>query len=92
MVKKSVSLYCKKGLEIVCHYETKKLLEAAEEVNIALMKEMRNSHGQTVPESLDGKVTHDNILDRFREYHEELYNSAGTQLAMDIIKEKLNNQ
>ena len=76
--------------------KAKKLLEAAEEGNIALMKEMRNtlernSHGQAVPESLDGKVTHDTILDRFRECYEELYNSAGTQHAMDIIKEKLKN-
>jgi hypothetical protein len=74
--------------------KARKLLEAAEEGNAALMKEMRNTierknQGQAVPESLDGKVTHDTILDRFRECYEELYNSAGTQHAMDIIKEKL---
>ena len=44
--------------------KARKLLQAAEEGNIALMKEMRNTldkknHGQAVPETLDGKVTHD---------------------------------
>ena len=47
------------------------------------------STGQTVPESLDGKVTHETILDRFRECYEQLYNSAGTEDAMSAIKEKL---
>ena len=74
--------------------KARKLLEAAEDGNVALMKEMRNtlernSHGQTVPNSLDGKVTHENILDRFRECYEELYNSAGTEHAMVNVKEKL---
>ena len=49
----------------------------------------RRNCGQAVPETLDGKVTHDSILDRFRECYEELYNSAGTEHAMNIIKQKL---
>ena len=86
----------RRAKRVAATMKARKLLEAAEEGNIALMKEMRNtlerkSHGQAVPESLDGKVTHDTILDRFRECYEELYNSAGTQHAMDIIKEKLKN-
>ena len=57
--------------------KSKNLLEAAEQGNLALMEEMRRtlgrkSQGQAVPEELDGKVTHDTILDRFRECYEEL--------------------
>ena len=36
-------------------------------------------------------MTHDSILERFREYYEELYNSAGTEEAMDMIKAKLHS-
>ena len=36
-------------------------------------------------------MTHDSILERFRECYEELYNSAGTEQAMDMIKAKLQN-
>ena len=58
------------------------LVEAAVQGNMALIKELRStlsgkSAGQTVPESLDGRDTHDTILDRFRECYEHLYNSAG---------------
>ena len=43
------------------------LLEAAEQGDQALIKEMKNTldkkqQGQAVPETLDGKVTHDTIL------------------------------
>ena len=74
--------------------QARKLLVAAEEGNIALMKEMKNTLGkknlgQSIPDSLDGKVTHDSILERFRECYEELCNSAGTEQAMDMIKAKL---
>ena len=71
--------------------KSEKLMEAAEQGNVALYREMkstlsRNTGGQTAPESLDGKVTHDTILDRFRECYEQLYNSAGTEDAMTDIK------
>ena len=70
------------------------LVEAAVQGNMALIKELRStlsgkSAGQTVPESLDGRDTHDTILDRFRECYEHLYNSAGTEDAMTVIKERL---
>ena len=73
-----------------------KLLEAAVEGNISLMKEMkatlgRKDQGQSVPDTLDGKVTQESILSRFRECYETLYNSAGTEQAMANIKLKLNN-
>ena len=47
------------------------------------------SVGQSVPDCLEGKVTEDTILDKFRECYQDLYNSAGTQGAMFKIKEKL---
>ena len=74
--------------------KSRKLLEAAEEGNAALMEEMKKSMNtkvveQSVPECLDGKVTHDDILERFKECYEELYNSAGSEDAMVTIKSKL---
>ena len=44
---------------------------------------------KTIPESLDGKVTEDSILERFRECYENLFNSAGTEDAMVNIKFKM---
>ena len=69
-------------------------VEAAEQGDEALMKEMKSTldkkpQAQAVPETLDGKVTHDTILDRFRECYEELYNSAGSEHAMASLKERL---
>ena len=56
------------------------MMEAAEEGDLALIEEMKKtlgkkSQGQAVPDSLDGKVTHDSILERFKDCYEELYNS-----------------
>jgi hypothetical protein len=53
-------------------FRSRKLLEAAEAGNLALLKDMKNTLerkncGQAVTETLDGKVTHDSILDMFRE-------------------------
>ena len=65
------------------------LLEAAEQGDAALMQAIGSkSTGQAVPECLDGQVTHDAILDKFRECYEQLYNSAGTEDAMEAIKEQ----
>ena len=77
--------------------QARKLTAAAEEGNMALMREMRatigsKSVGQAIPECLDGNVTHDTILERFRECYEELYNSAGTEQAMETIREGLQNK
>ena len=47
--------------------------------------------GQTVLECLDGKVTHDTILERFKDCYEQLYNSAGSEDDMATIKSKLEN-
>ena len=71
-------------------------LAVAESGDVALMKEMRTtlkkkSTGQAVPDCLEGKVTPDTILDKFRECYEYLYNSANTSAEMITIKEKLEN-
>ena len=70
------------------------LLAASEAGDVALMQELKKSLDrkctpQTIPESLDGKVTEDSILERFRECYENLFNSAGTEDAMVNIKFKL---
>jgi hypothetical protein len=56
----------------------------------ALKKSMsKKSSVHSVPESLDGKVGHEDILDQFNYIYESLYNSAGTQEAMNEIKVRL---
>ena len=67
---------------------------AAEAGDITLMKELKKSldqkdSSQSLPDCLEGKVTHDTILDKFRECYQDLYNSAGTEEAMVTIKEQL---
>ena len=74
--------------------KARELAAASEAGDIALMKELKKSldkkdSSQSVPDCLEGKVTHDTILDKFRECYHELYNSAGTETAMSAIKEKL---
>ena len=68
------------------------LLEASEAGDIALMKAMKEikggkSTGQTMPDSIEGKSEHHEILEKFREVYEQLYNSAESKGAMNIIKE-----
>ena len=70
----------------------KELRGAAEAGDKDLMKELmhslgRRKSGQSVPDSFEGKVTKETILDKFRECYEDLYNSAGTEEAMIAIKE-----
>ena len=70
------------------------LLAASEAGDAALMQELRKTlnkgnSGQTVPDCLEGKVTHDTILEKFKECYEELYNSASTGEAMADIKLRL---
>ena len=75
--------------------KSKMLIEADEKGDAALVREMKRTlgskknEGQVVPNCLDGKVTHETILEQFRECYEELYNSAGTVDAMNTIKYKL---
>ena len=74
--------------------KAKNLHAAAETSDVELMKELKRtldkkSMAQTIPDSLDGKVTPDTVLERFRECYQDLFNSAGTQDAMTGIKAKL---
>ena len=67
------------------------LLEAAGNGDRSLLEELkksisRKSTSQSVPESLDGKVGHDDILGQFKSIYEDLYNSVGNQEPMNGIK------
>ena len=86
----------RKAKRVASSIESRKLLEASEAGDIALMTEMkrvlgRKDTGQTVPDCLDGKVTHGDILQKFKECYEELYNSAESEDATALIKVKLEN-
>ena len=81
----------KKVKRLASTKKAEQLLEASEEGNVALMKELKKSldgksTGQTVPESLEGKVTHESILEMFRDCYNDLYNSASTVDAMNDSK------
>ena len=70
------------------------LLAASEAGDAALMEELRKSLNrksseQQVPDSLEGKVTHEEILEKFKDCYQDLYNSASTDAAMVDIKERL---
>ena len=65
-------------------------LAAAESGDRALLKEMRKVVGrkhqeQELPESLEGAVGHNGVLEKFRSLYEALYNSAGTQGKVDEL-------
>ena len=62
----------KKVKRLASTAKAEQLLEASEEGDVALMKELKKSldgksTGQTVPESLEGKVTDESILEMFRD-------------------------
>ena len=70
-----------------------KLIEASERGDSELLKEMKNIKGsknkeQSMPESLEGKATEDEILKTFKDVYEELYNSSESVDAMRVIKLK----
>ena len=44
------------------------------------------STGQNIPDKLEGKVTQDDILEKFKECYENLYNSAPSSESMNAIK------
>ena len=74
--------------------KAEKLITAADTGDIELLKELKNTLSKTsapqlVPDSLDGKVTPNEVIERFRECYEELFNSASTVDAMAGIKAEL---
>ena len=84
----------KKVKRLAATAKAQQLLEASEAGDIALVKELKKSLGgkatkQGVPDSLEGKVTHESILEMFRDCYSDLYNSAATVEAMVNIKNKL---
>ena len=82
----------KQAKRMASNCKTIEALEAAKDGDAALIKELKKSlvtkcTSQPVPDSLERKVTHDSIIDKFRECYQEQYNSAGTQEAMVNIKQ-----
>ena len=82
--RKKYHLAVRKAKKSAVSAKAKELISAAEAGDIALMKELKKSLGskdssQSVPNRLKGKVTHETILDKFRQCYQELYNSAGTE-------------
>ena len=70
------------------------LMEASQESEYNLLQEMKKIKcgkvtGQSMPDEIDGETEPAEILDKFREVYEMLYNSAGTSEAMNVIKENL---
>ena len=48
--------------------------------------------GQSIPDCVEGKVTPQSILEKFRESYQNLYNSAASETGMDRIKKQLDIQ
>ena len=72
------------------------LLDAASKGDANLLKEMKNIKGkkkqsQTLLNNVKGAEGPDEILDKFREVYQALYNSAESVDAMEFIKTKINN-
>ena len=70
--------------------DARRLVDASQEGNLMLMKEIKKTLRskkikQDVPDEIDGKVTPETIIDRFRECYQRLYNSAGSDNAMEEI-------
>lgn len=70
------------------------LLEAAESGNTALFKEMKKSlesksSGQEVPDCLEGKVCHQDIIEKFRECYSELYNATDRNQEMESLNARI---
>ena len=71
-----------------------RLKEAAVGGDMDLMKELKKTlskkkSDQQVPESLEGEVTEDGILAKFRELYAKLYNSAGLEEEVGRLKLQL---
>ena len=72
------------------------LQEAAGKGDHDLMEEMKKTLGKqtvcdTMPESLEGEVTEDGIINKFKELYGALYNSCPSKSAMTILKDKLSS-
>ena len=59
-----------------------------------LLEEMKKTLGKkqvsdAIPESLEGEVTEEGVVNKFKELYEALYNSCGSEDAMALIKDRL---
>ena len=75
----------------------KELHKAAEQGDRAFMEELKKTLGkkkeaQVIPEKLEGEVTTEGILDKFRDMYKDLYNSAGTQEEMVHVKKTISDR
>ena len=75
--------------------KAKNLLEASETGSIELLKEMKRIKGGKktkldLPESVAGACGEKNIVEKFREFYEEVYNSSESNVALEVIKNKIN--
>ena len=74
--------------------ETKKLLEASETSSVDLLLEMKKIRGNNkinhdLPDDVGGAKGEANIVEKFCEVYEELYNSSGSEEALHSIKAHL---
>ena len=74
----------RKAKQLAKKLESQTLGEAAASGNLALFKEMKKylfktQSGQTFPDKLEGKVSQPDIIEKFKECYEALYNSADTR-------------
>ena len=69
-------------------------MKASKQSEIDLLTEMKKikdvqSQCKAIPDEIDRETEPENILNKFKEVYQELYNSADTSAAMITIKEKL---
>ena len=72
------------------------LIAAAEAGDINLLRELKKHlpgkvKGQVMPECVEGKVTPDSILEKFKDCYKSLYNSAGSEKGMHLIKSQVDS-
>ena len=74
----------------------RKLLESSETGSLELLKEMKRVKGGKktkldLPENVAGASGEVNIVEKFREFYEGVYNSSESSEAVDDIKVKIRN-
>ena len=73
---------------------SRQLLQASEEGSVKLLAEMKKIKGSkkgsdSLPDSVGGVSGEDSIVEEFRQVYSHLYNSSGTQEAMEVLKDEL---
>ena len=84
----------RRGKRLANSIRAAELKDAGAKGDYYLMQEMKKTLGKKIvseamPESLEGEVTEDGIVGKFKQLYEALYNSCGTQDNMNIIKDKI---